>query len=1227
MDPSAQEDLWQLPSRMRQLARRLEAEILQPTRDALETADAKHERELGVVSSELGNALGNQKGALQAMREMARNQIKSLEAAIGQIRDHFAKQHMVAIERSSPPSSDRAAISNQHAGSSTIHVHRGTTSLGGFPQEEVYEGLKTRRFSENDLAWREGMPDWIPLSQFLLSEGAETAVSSARVSVPSTKSPSEYLSNAAALLEQIQTLTRSILTKVKPKNPLRPDQGAAGCALAIAALTVGSIFGAMLQSFGGFIFGAGLVYVGVMIALHYFPASTAGAAAADVFNFEGRVRQLVNRALEVAAAQDAEVTEKLNADAEKKRVVVNLNWKKALKELEQSVAPTLQSLHTDFREFMSAAGFAAAEWSDPIWTRWAPQTDATFGSCFGQMLAETNDLGERFPNLDWKFQIPALIPFLEGKCLLLKGTGNNKDRFAAAVQAALARLLATIPPGKLRFTFFDPIGLGQNVAQFMLLADFEDALVTSRAWTEPQHIEQRLSDLSEHMEIVIQKYLRTDFKTIHEYNEAAKEVAEAYRFLVVFDFPTNFSDTSARRLVSIARNGARCGVYAIIVCDSTKPLPYGFALAELEQSAIVISGSATNSGDEPRWVDADFQRLALQLDQSAPREIIDRIISALGARTKEAMRVEVPYSKLLSLAQLDGDSWWKAKTNDAIRVPLGRTGARKLQYLTLGEDMGHHGLIVGRTGSGKSNLMHVIITTIALTYSPAEIRVYLIDFKKGVEFKCYADYKLPHAEAIAIESEREFAYSVVERLDRELKIRGDLFNTVGVQNITQYRAIEKNDPLPRILLIVDEFQEFFTQDDYIARQTSLILDRLVRQGRGFGIHVLLGSQTLAGTYNLNRSTLDQMAVRIAMQCSEADSRLILSDDNPVARLLSRPGEAIYNAASGLLEGNNLFQVARFTEEDRDERLRLVENIARDSGSPVPVPIVFEGNELAHLADCRKLHEALDSKEWPAKKSVELLLGDPIAIRDPIAARLRRQTGSNLLILSRDEAEGVGMCVASMISILSQRRPGLAQIFIADFTLADSEWAERAEEIEEFFPHEVRVLSRQREWAETVKNVADEVKRRSEAAPEDLSIYLVLQGMQRMKILRTEDESFRYKDDETTPSELFATILREGPEVGVHVIAWCDTYANARRVADSRTITEFGLRAGGVMSADDSQGFFDDLAASRIDRPHRVLFFDEERPGQLDKFRPYSMPPREWLEATGHKLRDRLSEEI
>ncbi|MHC4965227.1 MAG: hypothetical protein ACYTGE_09975, partial [Planctomycetota bacterium] len=96
----------------------------------------------------------------------------------------------------------------------------------------------------------------------------------------------------------------------------------------------------------------------------------------------------------------------------------------------------------------------------------------------------------------------------------------------------MMRLLTAIPPGKVRFTIIDPIGLGQNFAGFMHLADYNEAFVGGKIWTETRHIEQRLADLTEHMENVIQKYLRNEYATIALYNDEAGEIAEPYRFVV-----------------------------------------------------------------------------------------------------------------------------------------------------------------------------------------------------------------------------------------------------------------------------------------------------------------------------------------------------------------------------------------------------------------------------------------------------------------------------------------------------------------------------------------------------------------------------------------------------------------------------------------------------------------------------------------------------------------------
>src|SRR5437660_2342114 len=305
-------------------------------------------------------------------------------------------------------------------------------------------------------------------------------------------------------------------------------------------------------------------------------------------------------------------------------------------------------------------------------------------------------------------------------------------------------------------------------------------------------------------------------------------------------------------------------------------------------------------------------------------------------------------------------AFWTLEASAEVRVPIGRTGATKFQHLALGKGTRQHGLIAGKTGSGKSTLFHVVITNLALWCSPEQVEFYLIDFKKGVEFKCYAAHRLPHARVVAIESDREFGLSVLQRLDDELKRRGDLFRNLGVQDIAGYKRAGGTEPLPRTLLIIDEFQEFFVEDDSIAQTASLLFDRIVRQGRAFGIHVLLGSQTLGGAYTLARATLGQMVIRVALQCNEADAYLIMDDSNPAPRLLSRPGEGIYNDTAGSVEGNSPFQVVWLADEERDAWLEKVRELAEQHHDRHPSPIVFEGNAPADIRENDLLRTAIEA---------------------------------------------------------------------------------------------------------------------------------------------------------------------------------------------------------------------------------------------------------------------------
>lgn len=103
---------------------------------------------------------------------------------------------------------------------------------------------------------------------------------------------------------------------------------------------------------------------------------------------------------------------------------------------------------------------------------------------------------------------------------------------------------------------------------------------------------------------------------------------------------------------------------------------------------------------------------------------------------------------------------------------------------------------------------------------------------------------------------------------------------------------------------------------------------------------------------------------------------------------------------------------------------------------------------------------------------------------------------------------------------------------------------------------------------------------------------------------------------------FASILRDGPECGVHVFTWCDTYANLDRSLDHRLISEFGTRVVGPMSNSDSSRLIDNDAASQIEHPHRLIKYDEDHVGVLEMFRPYALPSADWMESVAAKLRNR-----
>ena len=914
-----------------------------------------------------------------------------------------------------------------------------------------------------------------------------------------------------------------------------------------------------------------------------------------------------------------------------------------LKEIQERHDADWNTLVEDWRQAMTGMQSAVAEinetvrrlmpdWEAETWRNWQPPASVPPVLRLGQYHVRMDHVPRAIPAdaglralTPSAFDLPALCDFPVSSSLLFQAADAGRAMAVQTLQAIVFRLLTALPAGKVRFVIVDPVGLGQNFAAFMHLADYDEQLVASRIWTETPHIEQRLADLTLHMENVIQKYLRNQYETIMDYNAQAGEVAEPFRVLVVANFPVNFSPEAIRRLLSIMQSGPRCGVLTLVSVDTKVPLPKGFDLADLQQNSV----NFTWDGQRFRWKDADFAPYPLTVDAPPNNDFANRILTGIGEAAVNAQRVEVPFEFIAPPAE----EWWHADSRRGLRIALGRAGATKRQCLDLGKGTAQHALVAGKTGSGKSTLLHALITNLALLYSPDEVELYLIDFKKGVEFKTYAVHELPHARVIAIESEREFGLSVLQRLDAELRMRGERFREARAQDINAYRQAVPDERMPRVLLIVDEFQEFFTEDDRIAQEAAQLLDRLVRQGRAFGMHVLLGSQTLGGAYTLARSTIDQMAVRIALQCSEADAHLILSEDNSAARLLSRPGEAIYNDANGLVEGNNPFQVVWLGDERREFYLSRIRELTRQQPPALrEAPVVFEGNAPADVGRNSQLNRRLSEPvavEADGRQGRLAWLGEAMAINELTTAVFRRHHGSSLLVIGQQEETALGLLATAVVGLAAQMATAEtsasaepARFYILDGRQADAPSDGPLARLLEALPQTIR-LAGSRDVPAIMAELSAEVERRQKESGTAPPIYLVVFSIQRLRDLRKQEEDFSFMrkgEEAASPAQQFATLLREGPILGIHTLMWCDTLNNLQRTLDRPSVRELGMRVVFQMNVADSSNLIDSPAASKLGL-HRALFFNEED-GRLEKFRPYGLPSESWLTSVREQLTSR-----
>ncbi|MDA4891494.1 type VII secretion protein EccCa [Streptomyces sp. MS2A] len=236
---------------------------------------------------------------------------------------------------------------------------------------------------------------------------------------------------------------------------------------------------------------------------------------------------------------------------------------------------------------------------------------------------------------------------------------------------------------------------------------------------------------------------------------------------------------------------------------------------------------------------------------------------------------------LPDVRDIDFDAAWAGRLErDRLRVPIGQADDGTPLILDIKESaqqgMGPHGLIIGATGSGKSEVLRTLVLALALTHSPEQLNFVLVDFKGGATFAGMAG--MPHVSAIITNLGEEI--SLVDRmqdaLQGEMVRRQELLRATGpFANVADYekaRRAGRTDlaPLPALLIVADEFSELLAAKPEFV-ETFVNIGRL---GRSLQVHLLLSSQRLEE--GKLRGLDSHLSYRIGLRTfSASESRAVL----------------------------------------------------------------------------------------------------------------------------------------------------------------------------------------------------------------------------------------------------------------------------------------------------------------------------------------------------------------
>ncbi|HEX6447753.1 MAG TPA: FtsK/SpoIIIE domain-containing protein [Streptosporangiales bacterium] len=601
--------------------------------------------------------------------------------------------------------------------------------------------------------------------------------------------------------------------------------------------------------------------------------------------------------------------------------------------------------------------------------------------------------------------VPVVLPFL-GTC----GWQLWSDSRAAAhgfVQNAVLRVVAASEAMRVRVDAYDP-RISGAFGLFGELQQRHPGIMPPPAHS-PDELAAALGDLVTTSTRRGARLTQFGHGGFPELVASTEHGVEPYRIVVLLDYPAGVDAKAQDDLVRIATTADARGICLLVHHDPDVTPEHGVDVADL---LTLLHPVALEDGHVV-LDDVDVGGAPIRLDPPPPAAQ-SRSVCTLVADRADAMTLPtVDFA-----ATLPPESEWWQPAGDELTTVIGYADERPAAIrLRSGNPPLPNVLVGGAVGQGKSNLLLNLVHGLAARYAPADLEMYLLDFKQGLEFAALGpapgrEHWLPHARVIGVHSDRPFGLAVLRHIAAELTRRSDMFKARG--NVADIAQLPPSpDRPPRILVVLDEFQVLLDEGE-TGDEAARLLEQLVRLGRAYGVHVVLATQSLSGIQRLatrRDSIFGQVPYRIVLKTTPGDSQQMLQLLNTAAAQLRFRGEAVLNDDYGAVDANQRVLISYADKGVLDDLRRRLWR--RSGGAPrgsrerrgaLSPPRVFQVGEPARLTDVAGAELVREDAE-----SLGAWVGMPISVgEDPVTLQVRPEPGAGLAVLGDGPADALGV---------------------------------------------------------------------------------------------------------------------------------------------------------------------------------------------------------------------------